>query len=106
MSVIGLALDTDQLVLTTGRDFSWTFQCVDLEGVPQPFPAGELYFEFELEPLTVWKFVIDGSIATIKVEHVEADLIPNRTRWQLVFQAAGEAAGGAPVARGNVRVQQ
>lgn len=56
--------------------------------------------------LTIWEFDISGSSATVKAESEEVALIQSGTRWQLVFLPAGEAAGGYPVARGTVRVQQ
>ncbi|AEJ93305.1 minor tail protein [Mycobacterium phage EricB] len=52
--------------------------------------------------VTIWDFDIEGSMATIKVESEESDLIGNRTKWQLVFLAEGESAGGDPVALGWV----
>lgn len=106
MAVIGLELQPIQLVLTKGRDFKWSFQNLDENDSPEDFPAGDLYFEFSIgEPHTKWEFVIDGSMADLKVESTAADLIPERTKWQLVFLADGEAAGGDPVARGQVKVQ-
>ncbi|AGY36949.1 tail protein [Mycobacterium phage Fredward] len=56
--------------------------------------------------LTLWHFDIDGSMAELKVESEEADKVSARTRWQLVFLADGEPAGGDPIARGLVRVQE
>ncbi|AYD87036.1 hypothetical protein SEA_NICOLETERA_6 [Mycobacterium phage NicoleTera] len=53
-------------------------------------------------PLTIWDFDIDESIATIKIESEEADTIAERVKWQLVFLADGEEAGGDPIARGTV----
>ncbi|AER48194.1 hypothetical protein BLUE7_6 [Mycobacterium phage Blue7] len=50
--------------------------------------------------LTLWDFEVEGSLATIKVESEECDKIGNRTKWQLVFLADGETAGGDPVALG------
>ena len=54
---------------------------------------------------TIWPFDIVGSVANLKVESEDADMIGNRTPWQLVFLPDGEPAGGDPVARGVVRVQ-
>jgi hypothetical protein len=56
--------------------------------------------------VTKWPFVIDGALATLKVESEEADKIGDRTPWQLVFLPTGEAEGGDALARGTVRVQQ
>ncbi|AVR76590.1 hypothetical protein SEA_COOG_3 [Mycobacterium phage Coog] len=56
--------------------------------------------------LTRWDFVIDGTKAVLKVESEEADLISARTQWQLVFLEDGEPAGGEPIARGLVWVQE
>ncbi|QFP95490.1 hypothetical protein SEA_GAUGELDP_6 [Mycobacterium phage GaugeLDP] len=53
-------------------------------------------------PLTLWEFDIDGSVADIKIESDEADQIATRTKWQLVFLADGEEAGGDPIALGTV----
>ncbi len=106
MADIGLKLDTDQLVLTKGRDFKWNFENLDEFGQPVNFPAGELYFEFNIgSPKKKWPFTIAGPLATIKVESTEADTIPTRTKWQLVFLPAGETAGGDPVTLGTVAVQ-
>ncbi|AKU42356.1 minor tail protein [Mycobacterium phage UnionJack] len=58
------------------------------------------------ERLTRWDFDIDGPVADLKVESEEADLIAARTRWQLVFLQDGEPAGGEPIARGLVWVQE
>jgi hypothetical protein len=70
------------------------------------FPAGKLYFElFTCENTTVWDFVIDGSVASIKVEHEQADLVPNRTKFQLVFLHEAEPAGGDPISLGTVQRQ-
>lgn len=55
---------------------------------------------------TVWPFEIDDTIANLKVESEDVDRIPDRSRWQLVFLDEGELAGGFPVARGTVRVQE
>lgn len=106
MAVIGVDLDVDELVLTKGRDFKWAFVNLDTSNNPLAFPSGTLYLEFALTPTITWPFTIVGSGATIKVESTQVDSIPNRTRWQLVFRQTGEAAGGDPVARGVVRVQQ
>ncbi|AEK07280.1 hypothetical protein PBI_MYXUS_6 [Mycobacterium phage Myxus] len=54
------------------------------------------------EPMTIWEFVIEDSIASIKIESEEADKIANRVKWQLVFLPEGEVAGGDPIALGTV----
>ncbi|AXC33466.1 hypothetical protein SEA_ORANGE_6 [Mycobacterium phage Orange] len=54
------------------------------------------------ERLTIWPFIIDGDTASVKVESEEADLIPERTVWQLVFLPDGEPAGGDPITYGRV----
>ncbi|BBC53808.1 hypothetical protein [Mycobacterium phage PP] len=56
--------------------------------------------------MTLWNFVIDGSTASLKVESEDVDVIQPRTKWQLVFLPDGEPAGGQPVARGRVLVQE
>lgn len=106
MSVIGPVFEPDKLFLTTGRDFKWAYQLVDKDNVPVDFPAGRLYLEFATCPdPVVADFVIDGSVATIKIEHEVADTIPNRTKFQLVFLHEGEPAGGDPVSIGSVQRQ-
>lgn len=105
MAVIGVELEQDELVLTKGRDYKWTFVHLDDDDNPSDFPDGSLYFEFGTSPVTIWAFDISGSTATIKVESEVVALIPDRTKWQLVFKPLGEAVGGDPVALGSVRVQ-
>ncbi|KIA59631.1 DUF7264 domain-containing protein [Nocardia vulneris] len=106
MAIIGEKLDPLVLMLTVGRDFSWSFEHIDTSGQPIPFPAGTLFFEFDTKPAkTQWSFVISGAIANLKVESELADLIPARTRWQLVFLPQGETAGGYPIALGLVQRQ-
>ncbi|ACE79933.1 hypothetical protein Pukovnik_6 [Mycobacterium phage Pukovnik] len=53
-------------------------------------------------PLTIWDFVIEESIASIKIESEKADEIGRGTKWQLVFLPEGEPAGGDPIALGTV----
>lgn len=106
MAVIGPVFEPDKLFLYTGRDFKWAYQLVDKTGVPVDFPPGRLYLEFCTCPeKTEWDFVIEGSVGTVKVEHEVADLIPNRTKFDLVFMHEGEAAGGDPITRGTVSRQ-
>lgn len=106
MAVIGVELPQDTLVLTKGRDFKWTFTNLNAAGKATPFPSGVLYFEIATSPdLTVWPFTIVGNTATIKVESTDVDLIPDKAKFQLVFQHASESAGGDPLARGVVKVQ-
>lgn len=54
------------------------------------------------DPLTIWDFDITGSMASLKVESEEADLVSKGTKWQLVFLADGEIAGGEPIDHGTV----
>jgi hypothetical protein len=106
MAAIGIELETVSLVLTKGRDFRWSFENLNANRQPIDYPAGDLYFEFALgDPPTKWEFVIDGSLASLKVESTAVDLIPERTKWQLVFLPEGESVGGDPIARGQVRIQ-
>ncbi|AOZ61247.1 hypothetical protein SEA_DARTHPHADER_6 [Mycobacterium phage DarthPhader] len=55
---------------------------------------------------TLWHFLIEGTMAHLKVESEDADRIPARTRWQLVFLPEGEEVGGEPIARGTVTEQR
>lgn len=105
VTVIGVELEPDVLVLQRGRDFRWSFVFEDENGVPANFPAGRLYFEFCLNPPVQWEFTIAGGSATLKVESEEADKIEARTKWQLVWLPDGETNGGDPVAFGTVKVQ-
>ncbi|QHB38034.1 hypothetical protein KIY75_gp03 [Mycobacterium phage Noelle] len=103
MAEIGTTLAVDTLVLTKGRDFKWSFENLDATGQAVDFPAGELFFEFENG--TKWDFVIDGAIASIKIESEQVALIAARTKWQLVFLPEGEEEGGDPIALGQVQIQ-
>jgi len=109
MSDIGVVVDGDSLVLWTGRDFKWGFTNLDANGNSTNYPSGSLYFELlystdgGITPTTQWTFSISGATATLKVESTDADLIPARTQWQLVFLPTGEVAGGDPIAYGTVR---
>lgn len=47
MADIGVPLDPSQLVLTRGRDFSWSFQNLDENDNPINFPSGRLFFELD-----------------------------------------------------------
>lgn len=94
-------------MLTKNRDFRWTFVNLDENDNETDFPSGTLYFELDTSPsATTWTFTISGAVAVLKVESENVNAIPNRTKWQLVFRATGEAAGGEAIARGFVRVQE
>ena len=45
MSVFGVNPGRDQLVLSTGRDFKWNFENLDIDLNPTDFPDGRLFFE-------------------------------------------------------------
>jgi hypothetical protein len=52
MAVFGVELPSDQIVLTRGRDFRWTFRklglgSTKLNPIYEDFPAGDLYFELQ-----------------------------------------------------------
>lgn len=47
MSNIGLAIEPDNIVLTRGRDFKWSFENLDDDGAPEDYPAGDLFFELD-----------------------------------------------------------
>lgn len=108
MADFGKVLDDSLVVLTRGRDFRLMFkQTNDIDEIT-PFEVGaSLFFEIYTSPdITIWEFDLDGGIASLKVESADADLIPDRTRWQLVWLPDGESSGGDPVARGRVQVQR
>jgi hypothetical protein len=96
----------DKLFLTRGCDFKWAYKLVDCDGVATDFPPGRLFYRFDTDPQTLWEYVIEGDVATIKVESEEVDLIPNRMGYKLVFLPDGEDEGGDPVSLGNVQVQK
>ncbi len=106
MAIIGVDIEASTLVLTKGRDFRWNFVNLDESGVAVNFPAGTLYFELATTTPQTWLFTISGSGASLKVESIVVDTVPARTKWQLVFKATGEVAGGDPIARGSVKVQE
>ncbi|AXH48783.1 hypothetical protein SEA_STEAMY_6 [Mycobacterium phage Steamy] len=56
--------------------------------------------------ITTWPFIVEDTMAHLKIESEDADRIGNRTRWQLVFLPEGEDAGGEPIARGTVTEQR
>lgn len=82
-----------------------TSDVTDLTGVNDEQAVTVTVLEPGKPQMTVWEFEIVGTTATIKIDSEEADLISARTHWQLVFLPDGEAAGGDPVARGRVTVQ-
>lgn len=107
---IGIELESDELVLTKGRDFRWTFENLDENNQPIDFPAGSLYFEFpyvlDSGAPKQWPFTIDATTASIKVESTEVDSLPPRgVKWQLVWLDEGELAGGEAITLGTVTVQ-
>lgn len=105
MTTIGLNLGTDQLFLTRGRDFKWSFRNVDLDDAPLDFPLGSLFIEFETDPVTTWYFGIQGSMANLSITFDQVNLIEAHTKWQLVFQPPGQLDGGEAIARGIVTIQ-
>ncbi|QBJ00196.1 hypothetical protein SEA_PHARAOH_6 [Mycobacterium phage Pharaoh] len=64
------------------------------------------YIERGQSAMTLWPFVVEGTMAHLKIESDDADRIQPRTKWQLVFLPDGEPAGGEPIARGQVTVQR
>ncbi|MCU1640928.1 MAG: hypothetical protein JWN03_1203 [Nocardia sp.] len=103
MATIGDKLAMDTLVLTTGRDFEWSFQNVDINDQPVDFPTGSLFFALNTVPTkTLWTFTISGAVADLKIESVPADAIDDGTTWQLVFLPQGETSGGRPLALGRI----
>src|SRR4051812_2415256 len=77
MSAIGIELDTDQLVLTRGRDFKWTFENLDNSSPPKPldFPPGQLFFEISTHGEHNGRGHIDqqGANAGSYIINIEAD---------------------------------
>ncbi|QHJ86516.1 hypothetical protein SEA_MABEL_6 [Mycobacterium phage Mabel] len=87
----GLAETTVPLTTADGSDLDGAEKQISVAAVKPGKP-----------PLTVWDFAVDGDTASVKVESEEADLIPERTVWQLVFLPDGEPAGGDPITYGRV----
>ena len=106
MTVIGVELKPDLLVLTKNRDFRWQFQNTDDQGNLVDYPAGSLKLEFDTSPVVTWDFTIDGPTASIKVESEAVSAIASRTRWQLVFYLEGESSGGDPIGLGTTKIQR
>lgn len=105
MSVMGVFLNPEPLPLYRGRDYQRTFVSKDATTKqPIPFPAGSLYIEFCGTPPKKFTATINGSNAVFKIESEDCDKIADRTKYQLVWMPAGEAAGGQCVGYGNVKV--
>lgn len=103
----GQGFAQDRINLVAGCDWKKAYKLVDRNGVDVPFPAGRLYYRIAVGGETVlWEFAISGSEAVLKVESEDVDLIPNRTKYKLIFHPEGEEAGGDPVALGSFTVQQ
>lgn len=47
MANIGLVIEPDNIVLTRGRDFKWSFENLDEDGDPVDYPDGDLFFELD-----------------------------------------------------------
>ncbi|MDP7733654.1 LtfC-like domain-containing protein [Mycobacterium paragordonae] len=108
MSDIGVALDLDRLVLTRGRDFKWSFENVNAQGLPVDFPDGDLFFElgthgehngaghFEM-------YGADGGSYTVGIEGDAgvSDPLPFDASEQVLKQAIEGLAG---IGAGNVSV--
>lgn len=89
--------------LLVGDASGLTSDVIDVSVIPE---VRTTFLERGRSDITIWPFVISGSVASIKVESEDADFVGNRTPYQLVFKPEGEEAGGDPLARGRVLVQQ
>ncbi|QGJ88760.1 hypothetical protein SEA_YECEY3_6 [Mycobacterium phage Yecey3] len=107
-------------VNTVNTDFYWN-RTYDIEFVNwlsnQPIPATTIngssltgankrvqvdVIDPGKEKLTVYWFSVAGPDATVKIDSEEADLLPHRTKWQVVHLPNGEPAGGSCVQAGRV----
>lgn len=108
--VFGVSPDCATLELVDGGDYVWNFELRFppghvQAGQPQPFPPGSLFYRIFTVPVeTKWQFTVSGAEASIKVESEQVALIPDRTRFHLVWLPVGEMAGGQVWATGKVRV--
>ena len=95
---LGLTLPTNSLNLTTGQQFTWSYQLQDSEDNPQNFPAGYLFLYFPTisgascnatvtppSGTSIWQFNTYGTYATLTVPSSTVDLIPNGTPFYLVW---------------------
>lgn len=105
MAVMGVFINPEPLPLYRGRDYQRTFVSKDpVTKQPTAFPSGQLYIEFCGTPKKVFQATITGSNAVFKIESEDCDKIADRTKYQLVWQATGETAGGQCVGYGTVKV--
>lgn len=94
MTYIGTPLLVDQLVLTRGRDFKWTFENLDDSEPPQPvdFPAGDLFFELSTHGEANGAGHIDiegsnGGTYTLAMDGSTSTALPNDASQAVVKQA-------------------
>jgi hypothetical protein len=106
VSDAGTDLTAGNLYLVKGREFAWTYENLDNSGNPLDYPAGDLYFEIETDPVTTWHFTISGSMASIDVSASDTAPITPGLRWQLVFLPSGDTSGGEALAFGMVVVDE
>lgn len=76
-----------------------------LTGIDTPSVTVDI-LESGKAPLTLWHFDVSDSTATLKVESEDANKIPDRLDWQLVFMPDGEEAGGDPIALGITKIKK
>jgi hypothetical protein len=102
---MGVFINPEPLPLYRGRDYERTFVAHDpVTQQPVPFPAGQLYIELCGAVKKVFQATISGPNAVFKIESEDCDKIADRTKYQLVWQATGEPAGGQCVGFGQVKV--
>ena len=102
---MGVFISPEPLPLYRGRDYERTFVSKDpVTRQPVPFPAGQLYIELCGAVKKTFQATISGSSAVFKIESEDCDKIVDRTKYQLVWQGAGEPAGGQCVGFGHVKV--
>ncbi|MFE7717471.1 hypothetical protein ACFU44_00290 [Nocardia rhizosphaerihabitans] len=88
----GREAKNEPLKLIVNDDFEYTYEW-KVDGVSTPFPANhELYYQFQngsggsWTGGTKWQYVIDGALATLRIESEVANAVPDRMPYQLIFK--------------------
>lgn len=113
MSVIGVDIDQEVLVLQKRRDFVWAFQNLDDANQPLAFPAGDLLFELVTggEHNCVQQVEIlqaEGGTYTLWYDGVESDPIdyyePDTSPYDLTIDVRSALENIPAIGDGNVKV--
>jgi hypothetical protein len=101
VTVIGVDLDPDILVLVKNRDFKWTFDNVDVKDQPQNFPAGRLFFELQTGGAASCQQTLEVDGANGGTWKLGAAVLPFNAKASAVKAAVESVVG---VGAGNVAV--